>query len=387
MIYALIFIYIFFLTYYYDFRGGKVNKKIAYYSLLIIFICLSGFRYHIGIDTFQYRTYWDMYPDFLKFNWIEDIEKFRGNSQTERYHAGWIIYVMFLRIFSKNFIILQISNAIIVNYAIFRTIKKYSPYPFLTLLLFACSFTFVEFEFELMRESIAVSIFLLFALENFINKRWIPYFIATMFAYLVHPSAMMMFALPLVRNLKWPTKTYLLYLIIPSIVLGVVGHALIGDALNLLLGEESYASNYFGNVEEHNSNYILMYDFKPTIFLLLILIFHKKIDVPSYLIPIFYFSIFFMYLGGLVYTAQRFVNYIIIVDYIFLTYIVIYICKKTMTLWASVVVSLILYTPNIYQYSGNPLNIARHYPYRSYLNPTPTSDQIKFEKSFYWIGD
>ena len=86
---------------------------------------------------------------------------------------------------------------------IFKLIKTYSKHPFSVILIYYCSFTFIEFNFELMRETIAVAIFLMYGIKYYLSKKWIKYYLIVLLAYSFHPSAMMMFLLPLIRNLKW----------------------------------------------------------------------------------------------------------------------------------------------------------------------------------------
>ncbi len=381
MIYIVILAYILILTYRYDYLKSKKNRMAAFYSIMVIFILLSGLRYNIGIDSIEYRRTWLWYPDFWDFNWAQDIEKFRDKGlAVQRFRPGWIMYVMSLQTISKDFTILQLCNAIIANIAIFSVIKKYSEHIFTTVLIFYGTSTFVEFEFELMREVIAVAIFLLWGFDAFVQKKWIKYYTAVIVAISFHPSAMMMLTLPFVRNLNWSTRQYIFYLIIPSIVLALAGRLFIGNALSMILGEEAYASEYFKNAKEGNFNYFLMYAYKPSILLALYLCFKRYVTTPRYFIPVFFFSIFFQYIGGLVYTAARFTSYIIIIDNILISGIFYKLIKRCRTIWIAVALLTIYYAPNIYNYT-NPLALARHYPYRSIFNPEPTKEQALMEKA------
>lgn len=379
MIYLVILIYILALVYHYDYHGHKRNRTHAFYSVMILFILLSGLRYHIGVDTFEYRGTWLWYPDFWDFHWIQNISDFTKRETVSRYRPGWIIYVMTLQTLSKDFVILQISNALLINIAIFRLIKKYTPYIFTTILIYYGTFTFVEFEFEYMREIVAVSVFLFWGFDAFVKKEWIKYYITVSIAFFIHPSSMMMFVLPLIRNLKWTIKQYLLYLIVPSIVLALAGRLIIGNMLNLLLGNDSYASIYYGDGGDSNFNYFLMYAFKPAALLTLYLCFKKFVNLPSYFIAVFFFSIFFMFISGLIFTAARFTSYIIIPDFILLGHIFYGIMKRYKSILITVPILVAMYAPNIFQYQ-QPLALARHYPYRSILDPTPNSDQSRLEK-------
>mgnify|MGYP001045525604 FL=1 len=302
MLYLIILLIILCCTYQFDLKRRLHKKWIFYWSICIIFILLSGLRYHIGIDPLIYENNWNRYPEFWDFNWSKDIEKFRSIPETERYRTGWIIYVMIIQIFSKEFFVGQIVNAILINLAIFRLVKKYTSHPFTVILIYYGSFTFVEFNFELMRETVAVSLFLLWAFEYYLKKKWIKYYLVVLCAYQIHPSAMMMFVMPLIRNLNLTNIQYTIFFIVPSVIIGLLGRVFLGDFLNILLGDKAYAAEYFSRVPESNLNYFFMYAFKPTLLLGLYLCFSKYVTQKQ-LIPIFFFSIFFMYISTLVYLS------------------------------------------------------------------------------------
>lgn len=388
MTYLIIFLYILFLVYYYDYLGHTRNKKWAFWSVMIIFILLSGLRYHIGIDTFQYRMTWDRYPDITNFKW-SDIEAFRRNPQVERFHAGWIIYVMILQFFSKSFIFLQFTNAFLINFAVFRIIRKYSNHIFTTVLIYAGTFTFIEYNFELMREAVAVSIFLLWGFDAFVKRQWTKYYLTVLLAYTIHPSSLMMFAFPLIRNLNWSLRQYILYLIVPSFLIGLAGKIFLGNVINVILGGNSYISEYYEEAGKHstNINYFLMYAFKPTVMLVLYACFKKYVTLPKFYEATYFFTIFFLYIGGLIYTAGRFTSYIIIIDYILLADIIWSLMKKWRGVYVAVILLIAMYIPNLYQYWGYPMSLACHYPYRSVLIDNPSANQKKLDSKFKYVKD
>lgn len=378
MVYLLTFILLLFFVYHYDIQKNEDYINEAFIFLWLIFVLISGLRYHIGADAVGYELVYKNTPSFLDPNWYDKMMAFWHRGHNDRYKIGWIIYSMVMKTLSGNFVALQLSNAFIVNTAIFITIKRYSKLLFMPLLIFACSFTFVSFEFELMREVISVSIFMLWAYPAFIKENWLNYYIVTFISYNFHPSAMVMFLLPLVRNINWNTRQFIYYLIIPSIFLGIFGRMIVSNSLDLIFGADSYASRYYNGGQNHSINYFLMYAYRPSALLALYLVFKKYIDPPHYLVNLFYFSIFWLYIGGLVYTAARFTNYVIIIDYILIGQILLEIFKKYRTMFAILVVLTLYNVPTIYQYSS-PISLARHYPYRSIFNPEPNSDQKKME--------
>lgn len=322
---------------------------------------------------------WSYFPDIWTYE-DGDIQALRERHDSfKRFHTGWFIYAIILKSISKNFVLAQFTNAILINIAIFKLAKKYSHHPFISILIYYCTFTFIEFNFELMRETVAVAIFLLWGFPAYMEKSWVKYYIVVFIAYSIHPSAVVMFLLPLIRSLKLPTYKYVLFLIVPSFIISIYGVVLLGNIIDIILGDSPYGSAYFeGMTKGNNINYLIMQIFKPGCLLMLTLCFRKRIE-NNELISILFFSIAVLAFGAVMYTAQRFVNYLIIIDYIIITDIFYYLIKKCKTMTIAILLLAIYYTPSIYQFSTNKLALARYYPYQTIFFPEQTRDQQKIE--------
>lgn len=381
MIYIIIFFVIFYGVYVYDIKGHCKNKDQLYWTICVIFIIVSGLRYKIGGDTLGYMETWKLYPNIWNFNWFYDIEQTKAfYPELERHRYGWFIYVMFLKGIVNDYYILQICNAVILNIAIFKTINKYSYYPFITLLILYFNFKFFELEFEVMRECIAVSVYLLIAFDHYVNKKWIKYYIGTIIAYLIHPSAIAMFILPIFRYINWNFKAYTIIFVVTSLTIGVAGRIILGNILNII-GGEGYTAEYALKAigKEYNIGYILMYLFQPMLLYSLVLIFRTKIK-QSCFTSIIFFTIFLLNLALLYFTASRLANYVIIIVYIAISPIFYYIIKISHTVWIAVLLLAIYLTPTIYQFSADPLSMARYFPYQTFIFPDQTKAQKEFER-------
>lgn len=379
MIYLLILIYVVLWTYICDIKKRNKYRIVGYWSICILFILLSGLRYHIGVDSIAYQDYWNCYPDLWNYKW-GDIQTARDKFETfERYHVGWFIYVMLIQSISKNFILVQFSNAILINIAIFKLAKKYSHHPFLSILIYYCTFTFIEFNFELMRETVAVSVFLLWGISAYINRKWSVYFLIVTISYSIHPSAVVMFLLPMIRNLRLPIYKYIIFLIILSFIISIYGVLLLGNLVDIILGDSPYGSSYFeGMTTGNNFNYLLMQMYKPILLLVFTICLRKHIRYTE-LMPVLFFSISVLAFGAVIYTAQRFVNYLIIVDYIIITDAFYYLIKKYHTMFIAILILFIYYLPAVFQFSTNKLALARYYPYQWIINPEQTKEQKQME--------
>lgn len=378
MIYLLILLLILFCIWRYDLLGLTYRKELFFWGLFVVFFLLSGLRYEIGIDTLMYMRYWKFYPDMWDMHWIDDIMHFQDKAVgLDRFRPGWILYCMIIKSLFNDFTALQLITSLLFNVALFRTIKKYSPYPFLTLLIFYVNFKFLEFEFEIMRETVAVAIFLLLAFDNYIKRRWVAYYIGTSLAFFMHTSAILMFLLPLIRNIDWSLKKYTLLMFVPSFLLAVGGRVVLGNLVNIFLGGSGFIAQYAaGAVEnETNINYLLMYGLQPVLLYFMAALGFKHFD-DKVLRNLVFFSLIFMNFNMVYFTAGRLVNYLVIQVFIAVTPIMYHIIRKCRTELVAVVLCLVYMAPTIYSFK-KPQNVARYFPYQSVIY----NKQTKYQKA------
>lgn len=376
MIYFVILLIIMFCVWHFDMRKSVKWKDAGYWGIFVIFFLVSALRYKIGADTRVYMRTWEFYPDIWEFHWIDDIAIFQNSSlEVERFQPGWIIFCMLMKGICSSYFFMQAVSALIFNAGLFHCVKRYSKYPFITLMMFFISFKFLEFEFEILREAVATGVFLLIAFDAWVEKKWTRYYIGTALAFLLHNSAVLMFALPLLRNIDWSLKKYTLLFFVPSFILSVAGRALIGNMVNIFLGGSGFVAEYARNAMEGDTNvgYLLMYGLQPLLMYLLAAFFFNKIKQKEFRVLIF-FSTIFMNLSMIYFTTSRLVNYIMIVDFIALTPVIYYIMKKCHTVWVGVAIMLIYFIPTLYGFQ-KPENIARYHPYQWIVNPKQTELQ------------
>lgn len=220
MIYLFVFLLVLFLTIRYDFTASsKINANFWYYFTLAVFIALAGFRYKVGGDTLAYMEYFKDIP----FIW--QLNKF--NFSQAEYEPLWIFFSSLSKSIINDFTLFQILHAAFINIVIFRFIKQNTVYRFTTILLYYLFF-YAFFDMEIMRESIAVCIFIL-GYPYFKQKRWLKFYIYVLLAVLFHSSAIILCIFPFMRNLKFKP--------LPIILLGSVFVViiLIPDAFKTLL--------------------------------------------------------------------------------------------------------------------------------------------------------
>lgn len=262
MLYIIILIYILTLVFIYDINNNKNGKNFNFLFLLIIFICTAGFSYRLGIDSTRYEIMFDNIPSlnessisirFLILNY-------------DNYDPLWLLLNSACKTICNEFWLVKLLTAIFVNSTIFWFCRKHSPAPFLTI-CFYYIFQFWNFNYEILRESISVSFFLL-ALHNIICGRnnLIRYYIIVIPSIFFHSFGVITLFFPLIKYLKFDRnlKKYILIIAILTPFLFAISGYLMqfdmwGDNLSrkmedkYLAGNNNYGSgvlNAFGILQE-----------------------------------------------------------------------------------------------------------------------------------------
>ncbi|MEE9362038.1 MAG: EpsG family protein [Cellulophaga sp.] len=200
MIYFIILFLLLFFAFIYDFGNANVGKNFVSFSILIGLICLSGFRYRVGGDTLNYMY---KFPSMPMLSELRDYE-----FGTDHLQPLWLLLVATAKSISDEFYMLQLIHAIIVNTLIFSFLRSNTKYFFTTILLYYIGY-YPYFNFEILRESIAISIFL-FSIKFIISKNWYLYFSLSFIAFLFHFSAIILFFIPTILKLNLKPWSFIL---------------------------------------------------------------------------------------------------------------------------------------------------------------------------------
>lgn len=198
MIYAFIITLILICVFLYDFVGIDLFKDLSYYILLIMLILIAGFRYKVGGDTYNYMLVYDILPN------ISELVAGASDVGFLKLQPFWLLLTAIARSINEDFLVLQIIHAIIVNVAIFYFIKTNTKYIFTSVFFYSVIY-YPYFNFEIMRESLAVVTFLL-SLKYYLSSRWFYYYILCFIAFMFHLSAIILFFLPLINNINIDLK-------------------------------------------------------------------------------------------------------------------------------------------------------------------------------------
>lgn len=194
MIYLIAFIYLSSLAVVYDFGQGVKAKKFNYYAAMVLLICIAGFRYKVGGDTYNYMHAHAVMPDLSSI--------FNHGEYVAKNQPLWILLVATAKSISDEFFVLQFMQAVIVNVAVFSFFGKTTRYYFTAILIYSVG-AFPYFNFEIMREGLAIAMFL-WAFGYYRDQRWFPFCLMAGAAFLFHASAFFLALLPLFRKRQPP---------------------------------------------------------------------------------------------------------------------------------------------------------------------------------------
>ena len=142
---------------------------------------------------------------------------------------GWELLNIFCKSIWNDFTLVQLVQAFFVNYVIFWFIKKYSPRPFLTILLYFLTL-WLQLNYEALREGIAVGFYLIALDAIFSGKGYWVYYKRVWPALLFHTFGFFTLVWPLIGFIK-PNKKFV-YVIIPLVSIAVLSLASqLGDVL------------------------------------------------------------------------------------------------------------------------------------------------------------
>ena len=265
----------------------KAKKSVvsAYYifmSLLVLF--LPAFRdVSVGTDTINYVKF------FLNPNLGYDIRQV---------DLGFQIWISALRAIWKDTHFFIFCNAFVSIYGVLFFINKQSPYKVLSLLLFVIVGDFYSMQFGTMRQTIAISLFLI-ALYFFVKGKeywkWalILYFIAIFF----HATVIWCLPVVLLMNFLKMNKWWMLIILAISFILGMANifdyHIIMGYIFKTVDSGSSigrygiYSNDVFG---VRLSTYRILWDMLPLSLVCAACIIYSD-DINSNLLKLFFVGI------------------------------------------------------------------------------------------------
>lgn len=202
-------------------RRENSRKYIIWWGLYIYLLLLIGLRYMVGGDSYFYMLYFNEADPSSLFDLSWDSE----------YQPLFTFLVSLSKIVYPDFVSFQLLHAFIINTSLFYFISKNTPYRFAALsLCFLCFY--INFSVEILRESLAIIIFI-FNYKNLEEKKWLKYYVGVGFAFMFHLSAIFLIVLPFFVNLKLNRK-YIILLVLSCLILYYL----------------EFVFSFFGNIEK-----------------------------------------------------------------------------------------------------------------------------------------
>lgn len=357
----------------YDCFDSVRYKKIFFYFFCAILVVVSSIRYRVGIDTIAYMETFDQLPTLsdLNFNYFS----------TTRYQPLWILYSSFIKSTFGHFVFLQFCNSLIVNVSVFIFVQKYSRLPFFTIFLYVVLF-YLELNFEIMRESIAISIFLC-AIPYLLKKKYIIYYLLIFAAYEFHVSAVICLIVPIFINIRFSNVKLLLLLCIATF-LPFLFNSIFNTMLTIATGNLFEYTTAYGDATA---------------------LIDKGLNINGYLfalISVFIAPLLFIILGNHLYASKyfgliylmlilglftivlpifnRFINYIFIIYLVYFSELIYFISKKYLSIQRVTCLSIVilfLFAKPVYRnftsldaerLTSDILYYERYWPYESYID-------------------
>lgn len=190
----------------FDFHeGNRIHKKVCYIILCALFIMLAGFRYKVGGDTIRYM---DEYSSIIPLNHLKFKDLFG-----QQYMPLCYLLFSICKYINKSFYCLQFIHAAILNIILFRFVYRNTKYCFSAILVYLL-WSYLEFNTEIIRESLAVCMVLL-GYEYLKRGKWYVYLVFCFISLGFHVSGIISFIVPLLLRIKF-NKTAVIFTILTT---------------------------------------------------------------------------------------------------------------------------------------------------------------------------
>ena len=372
LVYLLLFVLVLSQVFISDVAKYKSHDKIMKIIIFVYIVILVGLRYKVGIDTYNYMNMYESIPKLYDIDY--------SNIFGYKYQPFFLLLESFCKtFFSSDFYWVQIFHALILNFAIFRFIEKNTEYFFTGLLFYLLTF-FMYFNFELMKESLSISVLLL-NFNALKENKWKKYYLGVFIAILFHLSAVILIFLPFLKRIRF--NGYFLL----SMGIFVVLLILVRPYLDLLEFNEKISNKvniYVGLAESGmlNMNWVILQVLQITLVPLFLLIISPKQQNTHiiYLLCIY----IILGLGTIFYQIifLRFTNYFIpfvVLNCVYImTNLKYYSYNRRFLAVFGVLLFCIFYNYNFLSHGG----IVRWFPYHSIINPKLDKDREAFYYKF-----
>lgn len=235
-IYLVILVFTLLGVFLFDLSKRKQGQKAFYNFILVCVVLISSFAYHIGGDCANYQYFFEnITPKLtdLTFSYL---------SYNDRYQPGFLLFLSLCKSIIPSFYFFKFVYACLLNITVFNFFSRYAKYPFLAVFFYIILEGFY-FNFEILREGIALTIFL-WAYPFIAEKKWIRFYILSIFAILFHISAVIILFVPFLQLLKVGRLSTFLISIGIVVFTFIFSERLSPALANIMLFDDSIDSRY-----------------------------------------------------------------------------------------------------------------------------------------------
>lgn len=170
----------------------KGSRQLLVLVIFIYMVLLMGFRYRVGMDTIGYMRYFNQiseWSEFVNENWFK-----------QTHEPGYSVLSSIIKTLTHEFWVLQLIMNLTTTTCVFIFLKRYSLNIFWSIFFFLL-LQWLYFSTEVMRESVAIGIFLL-NYRNLERKRWVAYYLISLLSIMFHYSAILIWFFPFVKFMR-----------------------------------------------------------------------------------------------------------------------------------------------------------------------------------------
>ncbi len=315
MIYLIILFIILSLTLYFDASGKEPPDNSYYWGIYLVFVFLMGLRYRVGGDTLAYIEY---YKTVLSVEKLNKAYFLQAHAEFG-YGVLWTIFCSVCKWFTNSFVLFQFVHALIVNGIIFYFFITRTKYVFTNILFYAI-FYFFTLNTEILREALAIGVFIL-SLDSFFNRKWIKYCLYVFVAAQFHASAYILLIVPFFLLLRKVSLT-LVFIVGVSLIIAIP--SIQGIILDYVVShlEEGHIKWKIILYCQHelNANGLIFITFVKVLMPFVLLVIEEKIlKVKSMYKPFVLAYIFFSLLTIYIIPFNRLAGYLVPLFYVWFT--------------------------------------------------------------------
>lgn len=226
MTYLFILIFLIYCVYFYDIQGKTSGKKMSMFFVFLSFVLLSTLRFRVGGDALFYE---DIFPELP---YLQDYLYFVQHTNFLDYQPLWILFVSLSKTISNEIVLFQLLHSLIFNIALLIFLKKYSLKPFSVLTILFVSLLYFYYSFEIQRETVGISIFMI-SIKYLEERKWLIYYLLSFLAFMFHISAVLLFLLPFMSYIKF-NQVLLWVTLFSSVLVYIFRDAILNLIISLL---------------------------------------------------------------------------------------------------------------------------------------------------------